>query len=102
MDLLTFDFTGICGRALDNNGMSIRVKNEDMRWRYTLDIRNIDGQLWLLGVSVDPNAPNLQIGKIIAPVQGTYNKIVLESGWSLTKRIYQGDVLEHYYFSYNP
>ncbi|MEM9483295.1 MAG: DUF3747 domain-containing protein, partial [Cyanobacteria bacterium P01_F01_bin.116] len=36
--LLTFDFTGICGRSSDSNGYSVRIGGEDLGSRYRLQV----------------------------------------------------------------
>lgn len=49
--LTTFDFTGICGRATDSNGYSIRVAQQDLGLQYGLRIEQGDGELLLVGSS---------------------------------------------------
>jgi N-acetylmuramoyl-L-alanine amidase len=38
--LATFDFTGICGRATDSNGFSIRMAGTDLALKYSLSFTN--------------------------------------------------------------
>ncbi len=99
--LLDFDFTGICGRGTDSNGYSIRVGNEDLSWRYSLRIERREGQLRLLASSnTDRSAPPLEVGTAEA-IAGDFVRINLNSGWSITKRTYNGQTLGHYYLTHN-
>ena len=36
--LSEFDFSGICGRATDSNGFSVRMGGQDLNWRYALQM----------------------------------------------------------------
>ena len=110
--LLNFDFTGICGRATDSNGYSIRMANTDLALDYALSLQMSGGDMRLMGISrVDSNAPRLLIGKTYGLANGM-TKIILEPGWRFAKRSYQGKELGHIYIttdwmpteleSYNP
>ena len=46
--LLNFDFTGICNRATDSNGYSVRVADEDLGVHYTLRLAPENNVLKLL------------------------------------------------------
>ena len=97
--LLNFDFTGICSRSTDSNGYSIRLAGEDLSWRYRLQVVQQGNDLVLIGKpNVDANAPEL----LIARTSGSaprFAKLVLQPGWRLTKRAYQGKVLGHVYLT---
>ena len=47
--LLNFDFSGICGRATDSNGYSIRAGDGDAGSRFNLEIKEEDGEYILIG-----------------------------------------------------
>ena len=110
--LLTFNFTGICGRATDSNGYSIRMAGTDLALDYALSLQMSGGDIRLMGISrIDSNAPRLLIGKTYGLANGM-TKIILEPGWRFAKRSYQGKELGHIYIttdwmpteleSYNP
>lgn len=97
--LLDFDFTGICGRATDSNGYSIRMADTDLGMTHALSLKAHGGEIFLLGISqVDPKAPPILIGRTYGLASG-FTKIVLEPGWRFTKRSYQGRVLGHIYLT---
>ncbi|MEB3339964.1 DUF3747 domain-containing protein [Okeania sp.] len=96
--LLDFNFTGICGRATDSNGYSIRVDDYDLSVDYRLTLQNIDGEIKLWGTSL--KGDRILIGGTGGISNGAM-KIFLEPGWKFTKRSYQGRVLGHFYFSYD-
>lgn len=99
--LLDFDFTGICGRGTDSNGYSLRVGNEDLGWRYSLRIARDGNTLRLLASSnTDRTAPDLEIGTAQF-VTGELVEISLNPGWSITKRVYNGQPLGHYYLTHS-
>ncbi|MDE5082976.1 MAG: DUF3747 domain-containing protein [Trichodesmium sp. St18_bin1] len=110
--LLNFNFTGICGRATDSNGYSIRMAGTDLALDYALSLQMSGGDIRLMGISrIDSNAPRLLIGKTYGLANGM-TKIILEPGWRFAKRSYQGKELGHIYIttdwmpteleSYNP
>ena len=103
--LLQFNFTGICNRATDSNGYSIRVGGQDLGWRYSLRLLargdENDDYLALVGVPVDrnmPDLPRLAIGQTQI-IDNDYLAIQLNPGWRLTKRTYEGSTLGHYYLT---
>lgn len=98
--LVTFDFTGICGRATDSNGFSIRMAGTDLALKYSLSLQSVDGNVVLIGSPSDPNAQPMIIGRTNGDANG-FMKIVLDPGWRLTKRAYQGRTLGHFYFTSN-
>ncbi len=99
--LLDFDFTGICGRGTDSNGYSLRVGNEDLSWRYSLRIDRDGNTLRLLASpNTDRTVPDLEIGTAQL-VAGELVEITLNPGWSITKRVYNGQPLGHYYLTHS-
>ncbi|HIK23501.1 MULTISPECIES: DUF3747 domain-containing protein [unclassified Thermosynechococcus] len=96
--LTTFDFTGICGRATDSNGYSIRVAQQDLGLQYSLRIEQRDGELLLVGSS-NRGGPRMVIGRTHGIQEGQFLKFHLEPTWRLTRRTYEGQVLGHVYFT---
>ncbi len=97
--LLNFDFTGICSRATDSNGYSIRVGGEDLGLQYVLRVVQSDNVMRLVGIPIsDRSAPKLEIGRTKG-VTADFVKIQLNPGWRFTKRTYNGQTLGHYYFT---
>ena len=98
--LVTFDFTGICGRATDSNGFSIRMAGTDLALKYTLTLETVDGNVLLIGTPVDYQGKSVIIGRTNGDVNG-FMKITLDPAWRLSKRAYQGRTLGHFYFTTN-
>lgn len=102
--LLNFDFTGSCNRATDTNGYSIRLDGYD-RTNYQLNIVERDGELHLIATHQDPHQPELFIGRSYGLLHNNHDKsltkIFLNPGWQITKRVYQGQTLGHFYISGN-
>lgn len=96
--LLNFDFTGICRRATDSNGYSIRLDGRDFGLDYILRIVDRGGELVLVGTPRDPKRPELVVGRTRGMQQG-FMKIILEPGWQFSRRAFQGKSLGHFYFS---
>lgn len=98
--LLQFDFTGICGRATDSNGYSIRMGGQDLGWRYSLQVVDRNGERLLIGKSTSrKQQPELLIGRIIGTPNG-FGKFEMEPGWRITQRTFNGEKLGHYYFTH--
>lgn len=98
--LVTFDFTGICARATDSNGYSIRMAGQDLGWRYGLQVVKRDGEMMLIGRPTrNPKLSELVIGRIKGATDG-FAKFELEPGWRITKRVFNGEVLGHFYFTH--
>ncbi|MGF1493227.1 MAG: DUF3747 domain-containing protein [Microcoleaceae cyanobacterium] len=99
--LLTFNFTGICGRATDSNGYSVRVGGKDLAMSHSLSVRNRGNDIVLVATSrVDPYAPPMIIGRTYGVTNG-FSKIVLEPGWRFAKRTYGTKTLGHIYFTHD-
>ena len=86
--LLSFDFTGICGRSTDSNGYSVRLAKRDFGLLLQLSVLRRDNDLVLLAVDLtDRDAPPIEVGRTNGlPPAGGFAKINLSPGWRLTKR----------------
>ncbi len=97
--LLNFDFTGICGRATDSNGYSVRMGQQDLALSHSLTVRSVENEIFLVATSrADVSAPPIIIGRSYG-ISNSFTKIILEPGWRFTKRSYQGKTLGHIYFT---
>jgi len=96
--LLGFDFTGICSRGTDRNGYSVRVEGQDLGLVYTLRTATQGNTTLLYAVPSRGNSPTLEIGRTRTSAAG-FNRIALNSGWRLTRRVYQGRPLGHIYLT---
>jgi N-acetylmuramoyl-L-alanine amidase len=98
--LLEFDFTGICSRATDSNGYSIRLAGQDVGWRYSLQVAKRNGQMMLIARPTgSKKTPELTIGRIKG-TPDSFGKFELEPGWRITKRTFNGEALGHFYFTH--
>ncbi|MGC9502221.1 DUF3747 domain-containing protein [Baaleninema sp.] len=96
--LLNFDFTGICGRATDSNGFSVRVNGRDLGTQYSLRVLREDNDLVLKAVPFGGSGGAIEIGRTHGATSD-FAKIHLNPGWRFTKRNYQGQSLGHIYFT---
>lgn len=97
--LLQFDFTGICERSTDSNGYSIRMGGQDMADQYRLQIIKVGNNLKLFGIPFkDRSLPRLEIGQTNG-ISNDLSKIILNQGWTFTKRVYEGQTLGHFYLT---
>ncbi|MEL6228459.1 MAG: DUF3747 domain-containing protein [Cyanobacteria bacterium J06627_3] len=100
--LLTFDFTGICGRSSDSNGYSIRIGGEDLGSRYRVQVEK-RGDALVLVASPSPlqrGLPKLELGRSTGIADG-FVKLELDAGWSMARRVYNGQTLGHIYLTNN-
>ncbi|MEO0533392.1 MAG: DUF3747 domain-containing protein [Cyanobacteria bacterium P01_A01_bin.123] len=96
--LLNFDFTGICRRASDTNGYSVRVNDEDLGSRFNLRIvETQDGNVLLRAVSNTEGS--FTIGSTGGNSDTGFTRIILAPGWRLTKRTFEDRVQGHFYFT---
>jgi hypothetical protein len=95
--LATFDFTGICSRYLDANGYSVRIGDTDLAPGYRLSVVRFNDDNLLLAVPTRSGiGPEMVVARTNGP--GTdYLKLVLEPGWQLKRRAYNGRNLGHVY-----
>ena len=97
--LLTFDFSGICGRSTDSNGYSIRQVGEDLALKYRLSLIKKDNALVLMGMPLQSSyGKSFEIGRTRI-LTDDFLKITLNPDWRLTRRVYQGQPLGHLYFT---
>lgn len=96
--LLNFDFSGICGRATDSNGFSVRVSGRDLGTQYSLRVMRENGDLVLKAVPFGGSGETLEIGRT-GGVTSDFAKIRLNPGWRFAKRTYQGRTLGHVYLT---
>ncbi len=97
--LADFDFSGICGRATDSNGFSVRMGGRDFDWRYTMQMVTQNGDLLLIARNTTRTAlPDLLIGRVGGTTPG-FAKIILEPGWRVTRRVAQGKLTGHFYLT---
>ncbi len=98
--LLSFDFSGICGRMSDSNAYSVRVAGEDFGLQYALRIRsrNNDAMLVATPLRYDSGLPELELGRTYGPIN-RFAKIYLNPAWRLARRSYQGRTLGHVYLT---
>jgi hypothetical protein len=96
--LLKFDFAGICRRATDSNGYSVRINGEDFGLEYLLRVVPSKSELCLVATPRSLPLPSIVIGRTNGLKGLSFLKIALEPGWQITKRVYGGKVLGHFYF----
>jgi N-acetylmuramoyl-L-alanine amidase len=97
--LLSFDFSGICGRSTDSNGYSIRMNDQDLGLDYILRIVERNGELLLVG---SPRGSRRASEIVLGSTKGNgsgFKKIFLNPGWRFTRRAYQGKPLGHIYIT---
>ncbi len=96
--LSEFDFTGICGRATDSNGYSIRVDGQDYGLNYLLRVVERDNELVLVGSPRNNQGEEIIVGRTNGLADG-YLKIQLEPQWNFAKRTYEDRTLGHIYLA---
>jgi hypothetical protein len=98
--LLSFDFTGICGRSTDSNGYSIRANGQDLGLQYSLRVQQRNGDMVLVGVPFGGRGQTLEIARANGATNN-FAKLNLKDGWRFTKRTYEGQTLGHVYLTYD-
>ena len=101
LQLLQFDHTNDCRKAVDTNGYSLRYNGKDDKVEYILSLVNANGQLELVADHKDPQRQDLVIGRTNGITEAPM-KIELDPAWQFTKRLYQGGAIQHIYMSNNP
>lgn len=96
--LVTFDFTGICGRSTDSNGYSIRVNGEDLGLQYSLRVLQQNNDLVLVAVN-DRSDTQVEVGRAYGTTTD-FARLILNPGWRFTKRTLGDRVLGHIYLTY--
>ncbi|WAL60480.1 DUF3747 domain-containing protein [Thermocoleostomius sinensis] len=100
--MLSFDFTGICGRSTDANGYSLRINGQDLALHYQFRIEQRSNDLVLVASLNDPanrDAPDIEVGRTNGLTNG-FARINLNPGWRFTKRTLNDRVLGHVYVTY--
>ena len=99
--LLQFDFSGICGRATDSNGYSIRMAGQDLGVSYSFSFVRSGNDLVMVGSDpFNPRGAKIEIGRTNGLSQSPM-KVNLNPGWRLTRRTYEGSPLGHIYLTNN-
>ena len=98
--LSEFDFSGICGRATDSNGFSVRMGGQDLNWRYALQMIEKDNNLLLIArnTTQKKSNPDMLVGRV-GGTTADFAKIILEPGWRITRRIADGKLTGHFYLT---
>lgn len=96
--LLNFDHTDSCRRVINTNGYTLRLNGEDERVAHVVKIVQNNGELQLVAFHKDPTQPSIVIGRTNG-LSDSAMKIVLNPGWQITKRVHQGEVIDHLYLS---
>ena len=102
IDLLLqgFDYTTSCRRIINTNGYTLRINGEDDRVSRILKIVRDRDELKLIAFDRDSSQPNIEIGSTNGLSDGAM-KIMLNPGWQITQRVYQGETINHFYLSGN-
>ena len=102
LDLLLLDFnhTDSCRRIINTNGYTLRLNGKDDRVAHVVKIVPNNGELQLVAFHKDPSQPSVIIGKTNGLTDKAM-KIILNPGWQITKRVHQGQVIDHLYLSGN-
>lgn len=98
--LLNFDHSDSCRRIINTNGYTLRLNGQDERVAHVIKIVENNGELQLVAFHKDPSQPSIVIGRTNG-VSNNAMKIMLNPGWQVTKRVHQGQVIDHFYLSGN-
>ncbi|WP_150109055.1 DUF3747 domain-containing protein [Stanieria cyanosphaera] len=98
--LNNFDYTGSCKRITNTNGYTLRLNGQDDAVSYVNKIVERNGELQLIAFHKDPKLPDLTIGRTKG-LTANAMRVFLEPGWQITKRVHQGQVVDHVYLSGN-
>jgi N-acetylmuramoyl-L-alanine amidase len=101
MFLLEFDFTNICSRSTDSNGYSVRLAGQDWGLEYSLRIVRQNNDLVLIAINNrEFRGPRIEVGRTYGIPEGPA-KIILNPGWRLTQRTFEGNPLGHIYVTHD-
>jgi len=98
MLLLDFDHTDSCRRIINTNGYTLRLNGQDERVAHVVKIVPNNGELQLVAFHKDPTQPSVVIGKTNG-LSDRAMKITLNPGWQITKRVHDGQTIDHLYLS---
>ena len=96
--LLNFNFSGICGRATDSNGYSIRIDGQDYGLDLLLQVVERNNELLLVGTPRGAQGEEVVVGSTNGMADG-YLKIQLNPEWNFAKRTYEDRTLGHVYLA---
>jgi len=96
--LLDFDHTDSCRRIINTNGYTLRLDGDDDRVSRIVKIVQDRGELKLIAFHKDPTKSSIEIGSTNGLSNGAM-KIMLNPGWQITKRVYEGKIVNHLYLS---
>lgn len=96
--LLDFDHTDSCRRVINTNGYTLRLNGQDDRVAHVVKIVENNGELQLVAFHKDPTQPSVVIGRTNG-ISDKAMKIILNPGWQISKRVHQGEVIDHIYLS---
>ncbi|MCC0176270.1 DUF3747 domain-containing protein [Waterburya agarophytonicola K14] len=96
--LLDFDHTNSCRRIINTNGYTLRLNGRDERVAHVVKIVPNNNELQLVAFHKDPSQPSIVIGKTNGLSDGAM-KMILNPGWEITKRVHEGEVIDHLYLS---
>ncbi|HHP7231730.1 MAG TPA: DUF3747 domain-containing protein [Xenococcaceae cyanobacterium] len=96
-----FDYSNSCRRITNTNGYTLRVDGQDDRVGYINKIVYRNGELQLVAFHKDPTQPDFVIAHTGGFTEGSTLKLFFSPGWNLTKRVHQGQVVNHVYLSGN-
>ena len=96
--LENFDYTNSCRRITNTNGYTLRVDGQDDHVSYVNKIVYRNGELQLVAFHKDSGQPDLVIGRSGGFADGKL-KLFLNPGWRITKRVHQGQIVNHLYLS---
>jgi hypothetical protein len=97
--LNNFDYTNSCRRISNTNGYTLRVDGQDDIVARTDKIVARNGELQLVAFHKDPTQADLVIGTTGGISENQPLKISLNQGWRITKRVHNGQTLNHVYIS---
>jgi N-acetylmuramoyl-L-alanine amidase len=88
----TFDFTGICRLQRDSNGYAVRLNGQDVSGA-RFEINQRDGDLLLQFAPSTVSRDRITIGRSGGISPTGFTQIHLNPGWSLTKRTFEGAIV---------
>jgi hypothetical protein len=97
--LNNFDYTNSCRRISNTNGYTLRIDGQDDIVARTDKIVARNGELQLVAFHKDPTQADLVIGTTGGISENQPLKIMLNQGWRITKRVHNGQTLNHVYIS---
>lgn len=94
-----FDYTSSCRRISNTNGYTLRIDGQDDIVARIDKIVARNGELQLVAFHKDPIQPDLVIGRTGGINETQPQKILFNPGWRITKRVHNGEALNHVYIS---